>query len=254
MSFSDDELLRYSRQLLLDKIGFEGQSQFKKARILIVGVGGLGSPAGLYLASAGVGTLVLADGDELELTNLQRQILYRTDQLNRQKSEAAKEALMALNPAIEIQTLPKKLTADELLKIVESIDIVLDCTDNLDSRYAINQACVAHKKPHIVGAAIGFEGHFIFFDHLNSKSPCYQCLVADHEGSRADANCHNSGVLGPVLGVIGSLQALAALKQLAGLKNTTNKLIRFDAEALTWQEYALSQDPECPVCHAQEDH
>ena len=245
--FSDDELLRYSRHFLLDKIGFDGQSQFKQARVLIVGVGGLGCPAAMYLASAGVGTLILADGDELELTNLQRQILYRTDQLNKKKVDAAQETLIQLNPEIEVQVLANKLDAKILLDVVKSIDIVLDCTDNLDSRYAINSACVTHRKPHIVGAAIGFEGHFIFFDHKDAQSPCYQCLVAD-TGSRPDANCHNSGVLGPVLGVIGSLQALTALKQLAGLENTPNKLLRFDAEMLTWQNFSLPQDPKCPVC------
>ncbi len=245
--FSDDELLRYSRHLLLDKVSFEGQSNFKKARILVVGVGGLGCPAALYLASAGIGTLVLADGDELELTNLQRQILYRTDQLNRQKSDAARETLTALNPEIEIQALSRKLDEDDLPGLVKSMDIILDCTDNLDSRYAINRACVIHKKPHLVGAAIGLEGHFIYFDHSNNQSPCYQCLVTDN-GSRPDANCHNSGVLGPVLGVIGSLQALTALKLLAGLECTPNRLLRFEAETLACRQYAIPQDPQCPVC------
>lgn len=245
--FSDDELLRYSRHFLLDKIGFDGQNRFKQARVLIVGIGGLGCPAALYLASAGIGTLVLADGDELELTNLQRQILYRTDQLNQQKSDAARESLTALNPENEIQVLSKKLDKKDLLDLVKSMDIVLDCTDNLDSRYAINRACVAHGKPHLVGAAIGFEGHFIYFDHKDNQSPCYQCLVTDN-GTRPDANCANSGVLGPVLGVIGSLQALTALKLIAGLESEPNKLLRFEAEALTWCKYDLPQDPECPVC------
>lgn len=244
---SDEELLRYSRQLLLEPFGFEAQTRFKQASVLIVGLGGLGSPAALYLAAAGIGKLILVDHDQLDLTNLQRQILYRTSQVNEDKSQAAKANLSSLNPHVEIQALSKKLDAQSLDPLVATADVVLDCTDNLDIRYAINAACVKHKTPLAEAAAIGMEGHFTFFDPTEENAPCYQCMVPD-TGKRPDANCANSGVLGPVLGIMGSLQALTTLKHLAGLDTQKHTLIRFDAMQLSWQEFKLRQDPQCPIC------
>jgi len=246
-ALSDEELLRYSRQLLLEPFGFEAQARFKQATVLIVGLGGLGSPAALYLAAAGIGKLVLADHDQLDLTNLQRQILYRTSQVNEDKSQAASANLSALNPHVDIQALSEKLDSDSLEPLVAAADVVLDCTDNLDIRYAINAACVKHQTPLAEAAAIGMEGHFTFFDPTEENAPCYQCMVPD-TGTRADANCANSGVLGPVLGMIGSLQALSTLKHLAGLNTQKHTLIRFDAMQLSWQEFKLIRDPECPIC------
>ena len=244
---SDEELLRYSRQLLLEPFGFEAQTRFKQASVLIVGLGGLGSPAALYLAAAGIGTLTLADHDQLDLTNLQRQILYRTSQEDEDKSQAACVNLAALNPHVKLHALSQKLDATSLDPLVAAADVVLDCTDNLDTRYAINQSCVRHKTAHVMAAAIGMEGHFTFFDPAQENAPCYQCMVPD-SGKRPDANCANTGVLGPVLGMMGSLQALSTLKHLAGLPTQKHTLIRFDAMQLAWQEFKLVRDPKCPVC------
>lgn len=246
-TLSDEELLRYSRQLLLEPFGFEAQLRFKQASVLIVGLGGLGSPAALYLAAAGIGKLTLVDHDQLDLTNLQRQIMYRTAQVNEDKSTAACANLAALNPHVSLQALSQKLDVNSLDPLVKSADLILDCTDNLDIRYAINRACLTHKKPHVMAAAIGLEGHFCLFDPAQENAPCYQCLVPD-TGHRPDINCANTGVLGPVLGMMGSLQAMTTLKYLAGLDAQPHRLIRFDALQLGWQEFKLVRDPQCPVC------
>lgn len=247
---SDEELLRYSRQLLLEPFGFEAQIRFKQARVLIIGLGGLGCPAALYLAASGIGKLTLADHDQLDLTNLQRQILYRTAQVNEDKSQSAASNLTALNPHVEVEALSKKLDKGCLEPLINAADLVLDCTDNLDTRYAINAACVRLKKPLITAAAIGLEGHFTFFDPAEDNAPCYQCMVPD-TGQRPDANCATNGVLGPVLGIMGSLQALTALKYLAGLDSQKHRLVRFDAVTLSWQQFQLIRDPQCPVCNSQ---
>lgn len=247
ITLSDEELLRYSRQLLLEPFGFEAQQRFKKASVLIIGLGGLGSPAGLYLAAAGIGKLSICDYDQLELTNLQRQILYRTDQVGEDKSHAAAANITALNPHVEIQVLPHKLSQQQLEEQVATADIVLDCTDNLDIRYAINAACVTHKTPLATAAAIGMEGHFTFFDPNQDNAPCYQCMVPD-TGQRSGDNCATNGVLGPILGMMGSLQALTVLKYLAGLDAQPHRLMRFDALQLSWQEFKLVADPQCPIC------
>ena len=244
---SDEELLRYSRQLLLEPFGFEAQVRFKQANVLIIGLGGLGSPAALYLAAAGIGKLTLSDYDQLDLTNLQRQILYRTSQVNEDKSHAAGQNIKQLNPHVDTEVLPEKLDNEHLEKQIAAADIVLDCTDNLDTRYAINAACVNQKTPLVTAAAIGMEGHFTFFDPNEQNAPCYQCMVPD-TGQRPDANCATNGVLGPVLGMMGSLQALTTLKYLAGLNSQQHTLVRFDALNLSWQQFKLVADPQCPIC------
>ena len=246
-TLSDEELLRYSRQLLLEPFGFEAQLRFKQANVLIIGLGGLGNPAALYLAAAGIGKLSLCDYDQLELTNLQRQILYRTDQVGEHKTHAAAANLRALNPHVQIQILPEKLSQPELDKQVAAADMVLDCTDNLDIRYAINAASVKHKTPLATAAAIGMEGHFTFFDPNQENAPCYQCMIPDR-GQRPADNCATNGVLGPILGMMGSLQAQTTLKYLAGLEAQPHRLIRFDAMHFSWQEFKLIADPLCPVC------
>lgn len=248
-ALSDEELLRYSRQLLLEPFGFEAQIRFKQANVLIIGLGGLGCPAALYLAASGIGKLILADHDQLDLTNLQRQILYRTSQVDNDKSQAAASNLSDLNPHVEFEALSKKLDEHCLEPLVAKADIVLDCTDNLDTRYAINAACVKLEKPLVTAAAIGMEGHFTFFDPTEADAPCYQCMVPN-TGQRPEASCTTSGVLGPVLGMMGSLQALTALKHLAGLDSQKHTLVRFDALNLNWQQFQLIRDPQCPVCNA----
>jgi len=247
VTLSDEELLRYSRQLLLEPFGFEAQLRFKQANVLIIGLGGLGSPAALYLAAAGIGKLTLSDYDQLDLTNLQRQILYRTAQVNEHKSQAAANNLTALNPHVAIKALSEKLNMNDLSAQVSAADVVLDCTDNLDTRYAINAACVTHKTALVTAAAIGMEGHFTFFDPAEANAPCYQCMVPD-TGQRPDVNCSTNGVLGPVLGMMGSLQALTTLKHLAGLDSQKHTLVRFDALNLGFQQFKLVRDPKCPVC------
>ncbi len=246
-TLSDEELLRYSRQLLLEPFGFEAQLRFKQANVLIIGLGGLGSPAALYLAAAGIGKLTLSDYDQLDLTNLQRQILYHTAQIDKHKSQAAADNLAALNPHVITEVLTEKLDKKGLEAQVADADVVLDCTDNLDTRYAINAACVKHKTPLVTAAAIGMEGHFTFFDPSEDNAPCYQCMVPD-TGQRPDANCATNGVLGPVLGMMGSLQALTTLKHIAGLDSQQHTLLRFDALSLGFQQFKLVRDPQCPVC------
>jgi len=247
--FSDDELLRYSRQFLLRDIGYEGQQRLKNSCVMIIGLGGLGCPASAYLAAAGVGHLILADADQIELTNLQRQILYRSEDTGQAKSQIASERLQALNPSIKLTPLDCQVDEQVLEQWIDQVDLVLDCTDNLGSRHAINRVCKTHNTPLVVGAAIGLEGQFIFFDQ-QPGSPCYECLVpaSDHSG---DDSCATSGVLGPVLGMIASLQALTSLRFLAGKTiSKANQLQRFDAYSLDWQTLQLPARPDCPTCSA----
>jgi len=244
---SDNELLRYSRQLLLPQFDAAGQLKLKQSRVLIAGLGGLGSPVALYLAAAGVGEIHLCDFDQVELSNLARQILYDTDAIGENKVEAAAKRLSRLNPHIKLHPKNIALASENLQEQVEAVDLVLDCTDNFAVREALNAACVAARKPLISGAAIGLNGQLAVFDLRNPQSPCYHCLY----GSGADEalGCNEAGVLGPVLGVIGSLQALEALKLLAGLGGVANARLRlFNAENGRFRELAIVKDPACPVC------
>ena len=211
---SDEELLRYSRQILLAQVDIDGQLKLKNSRVLIVGLGGLGSPVALYLAAAGVGELHLADFDTVDLSNLQRQITHDTDSLGQLKVESAAKRLRAINPAIQLHLYPAGLDADSLVMAVAGVDLVLDCTDNFGIREAVNAACVAVCKPLVSGAAIRLEGQLAVFDPRQADSPCYHCLYG--HGSEAELTCSEAGVLGPLVGLVGSLQALEALKLLAG--------------------------------------
>ncbi len=244
---NDDELLRYSRQILLPQVGIEGQKRLQAARALIIGLGGLGSPVAMYLAAAGVGTLAIADHDRVDLSNLQRQIVHRNADIGRPKADSARDALQALNPGTTVISLDARLDGAYLDEQVALADVVLDCSDNFATRFAVNAACVRTGTPLVSGAAIRLEGQVAVFRPDRPDSPCYRCLYKDED--ELAETCTQTGVLAPLVGVIGSLQALEALKVLLDLGTTlTGRLLLFDAEHLEWRTLILRKDPACPVC------
>ena len=246
---SDEELLRYSRQILLKQVDIEGQLRLKQSRVLIVGLGGLGSPVALYLAASGVGELHLADFDTLDLTNLQRQIAHDTPSLGRHKVDSAMLRLEALNPRVRLVPYRSGLDADSLDAAVAQVDLVLDCTDNFGIREAVNAACVKAKKPLVSGAAIRFEGQLSVFDPRVETSPCYHCLYG--HGSETELTCSEAGVVGPLVGMVGSLQALEALKLLVGFgEPLIGRLLLIDALSSRFRELRVKRDPHCAVCGA----
>lgn len=232
---------RYSRQIILRELGVNGQQLLQDSTALVVGVGGLGTVASLYLAGAGIGRLVLADRDRVEMTNLQRQILYRQSDLGRNKTDAARDQLAALNPQVEVELRDDSNWVDAIAQA----DVILDCSDNFPTRFAVNAACVAARKPLVSGAAIRFEGQLTVFD-LRRGGPCYACLYPD--AGEAQETCEEAGILGPVVGTMGSLQALAALKLLLGLGNDAAHLMTWDALSMQWRRLRISADALCPVC------
>lgn len=243
---NDNDFMRYSRQVMLEDIGLEGQNKLQQARVLIVGLGGLGSPASLYLAGAGIGELILVDDDELHVSNLQRQILYRTQDIPDAKSEVAKQSLLALNPEIKITSYKQRINDDSLSKLVKEVDLVLDCTDNMLTRQAINRACVTQQIPLISGSAVGFSGQLMVFEPPFIHG-CYHCLYPDE--AEPQRNCRTAGILGPVVGVIGTLQALEAIKLLSGLPSSlSGKLRLFDGRKQNWSTLRLTPSKTCPVC------
>ena len=244
---SDDELLRYSRQILLKQIDVEGQLRLKQGRVLIVGMGGLGSPVALYLAAAGVGELHLADFDTVDLTNLQRQIAHDTASIGQAKVDSAMARLAAINPQVTLVPHRQALDADSLAAAVSGVDLVLDCSDNFSTREAVNAACVAVGKPLVSGAAIRLEGQLSVFDPRNEASPCYHFLSG--HGSEAELTCSEAGVVGPLVGLVGSLQALEALKLLAGFgEPLVGRLLLIDALGTRFRELRVKRDPACGVC------
>lgn len=245
---NDAALLRYARHILLDELGIEGQEKLLAARVLIVGAGGLGSPVALYLASAGIGHIILADDDTVEISNLQRQIMHTTSRLGQLKAESGCEAMHALNPDITLEALAKRLDAQALGDLVATVDLVLDCTDNFDTRHAINQACVAFSKPLVSGAAIRFDGQITVFDRRQEDAPCYSCLFpATGEGEML--TCASTGVFSPLVGIIGSMQAAEAIKLLAGIGRSLNgRLLLLDALDMQWHSVRVHRDPACQVC------
>lgn len=245
---NDDQLLRYSRHILLPEIGVEGQQAILAARVLVVGAGGLGSPAAMYLSAAGVGTLVLCDGDTVDLTNLQRQILHSAAAVGKLKVESGRETLVRLNPEAEIETIAERLEGRALEDQVERADIVLDCSDNFATRHAINRACVKFRKPLVSGAAIRFDGQVSVFDLRHSESACYHCLFP--EGMAVDeVRCAVMGVFAPLTGIIGATQAAEALKLLTGCGTSLDgRLLLLDGLDMEWRSISLGRDPECRVC------
>jgi molybdopterin/thiamine biosynthesis adenylyltransferase len=240
------EFARYSRQVVLREVGMHGQQLLRDSSALVIGLGGLGSVASLYLAGAGLGRLLVADRDRVEPANLQRQVLYRVDDVGRPKTEAARERLAALNPEVQVVAYEGRLEPARLAEMVEAADVVLDCTDNFPTRFAINAACVRAKKPLVSGAAIRFEGQLATFDPRRADGACYACVFPD-AGEPAEA-CEEAGVLGPVVGTIGSLQALAALKLLLGRGDDVNRLRIWNALNMDWRTVTIARDPACKVC------
>lgn len=243
---NDAQLLRYSRQILLPGFGIEGQERLRAASVLVVGLGGLGSPVAMYLAAAGVGRLVLADFDAVDLSNLQRQLLHTTERIGMPKADSARIALAALNPEVRIETVKRSLTEETLPDLVAKVDLVVDGSDNFATRFAVNAACVAAGRPLVSGAAIRMEGQVATFSGQRG-GPCYQCLYPRDLG--LDETCSTNGVLAPLVGIIGSIQATEAIKVLTGLgEPLCGRLLLLDAAAMEWRSLRLSADPACPIC------
>ncbi|QXH57454.1 molybdopterin-synthase adenylyltransferase MoeB [Pseudomonas maumuensis] len=244
---SDLELLRYSRQILLSQVDIDGQLRLKHGKALVIGLGGLGSPVALYLAAAGVGQLHLADFDTVDLTNLQRQVIHDSDSVGMSKVDSAIKRLQAINPEITLVAHRRALDEDSLAAAVAAVDVVLDCSDNFGTREAVNAACVLAGKPLVSGAAIRLEGQLSVFDTRRDTSPCYHCLYG--HGSEAELTCSEAGVIGPLVGLVGSLQALEALKLLAGFgEPLVGRLLLIDALSTRMRELRVKRDPACAVC------
>jgi adenylyltransferase/sulfurtransferase len=245
---NDDQLLRYSRHILLPELGIEGQQRIVDARVLVIGAGGLGSPAAYYLASAGVGTLVLADGDEVDLTNLQRQILHHTESVGRAKALSGQETLARINPGCRVVALCERLAGARLEDEVSAADVVLDCSDNFATRHAVNRASVRSATPLVSGAAIRFDGQVAVFDSRGGDAPCYHCLFPENEDVE-EVRCAVMGVFAPLTGIIGCIQAAEALKLVAGCgEPLRGRLLLLDGLAMEWRSIAVPRDPACPVC------
>ena len=244
---NDDQLLRYSRQIMLPQVDLAGQEKLLASRALIIGAGGLGSPAAMYLAAAGVGQLAIADFDVVDLSNLQRQLLHHSNDIGREKTASARETLLSINPDIQVTTIPRALQGDELDEQVKLADVVLDCSDNFATRFTVNTACVGQRTPLVSGAAIRMEGQLAVFDSRKENSPCYNCLYK--AGENEEQTCAETGVLSPLVGIIGSMQALEAIKVILSLGNDLcGRLVIFDALQHEWRTLTLPRDPACPVC------
>lgn len=244
----DSQLLRYSRHILLDEIGIEGQQKLLDARALIIGAGGLGSPAAMFLASAGVGHITLVDNDTVDLTNLQRQIAHDMDRVGQPKAESAKATMAAINPTIAIEALVERADDARLSELVAQAGVVLDCTDNFATRHAVNRACVAHKVPLVSGAVIRFDGQVSVFDPRTNDKPCYSCLFPQDQQFE-DVACSTMGVFAPLVGVVGAMQAAEALKVLMGIGETlAGRLLLLDGLRMEWTSIAIARNDSCPVC------
>lgn len=245
---NDQQLLRYSRHILLHEIGIEGQQRLCNSKVLIIGLGGLGSPAALYLAASGVGRLTLCDHDTVDLSNLQRQIIHRTSAVGQPKVASARAALHDVNPEVECIPLAVRAEESHLLELAGKADVVLDCSDNFATRYAVNRACLAQRKPLVSGAAIQFDGQVSVFDFRRPDAPCYNCLFPE-DSQAAELRCATTGVFAPLAGIIGALQAAEALKLLAGIeRGLSGKLLTLNALDMNILRGSLNKDPACSVC------
>ena len=245
---NDHQLLRYSRHILLDEVGIEGQQRVLDATVLIIGAGGLGAPAALYLAASGVGHLLLVDDDTVDLTNLQRQIVHTTGRIGQPKVDSAKTALTQINPEIRISALNERVAGDRLAELVAQATVVLDCSDNFSTRHAVNRACVAAGVPLVAGAVIRFDGQLSVFDPRNAASPCYACLFPP-DAAYEDVACSSMGVFAPLVGVIGAMQAAEALKLIAAIgQSLAGRLLLLDGRDMEWTSIAVARDQACPVC------
>jgi molybdopterin/thiamine biosynthesis adenylyltransferase len=245
---NDDQLLRYSRHILLDEIGVEGQQRLLDGHALVIGAGGLGSPVALYLGTAGVGRITLVDHDTVDVTNLQRQIAHNLARVGQPKAESAKQTIAAINPDVQVQAVIHRADAAWLANAVAQADVVLDCSDNFQTRQAVNAACVAARKPLVSGAAIGFDGQISVYDTREAEAPCYACLFPP-ESTFEEVRCATMGVFAPLVGIIGSMQAAEALKLLAGTGTSlAGRLQMLDARRMEWTEIRLPRQAACPVC------
>lgn len=244
----DAQLLRYSRHILLNELGVEGQEALLASHALVIGAGGLGSPVALYLGSAGVGRITLVDHDTVDATNLQRQIAHNLARVGHLKAESAREAVTAINPDVQITTITQRADDALLHTLVAQADVVLDCTDNFATRHAINRACVAHRKPLVSGAAIRMDGQLSVYDARGADNPCYACVFPEEAGVE-EALCATMGVFAPLVGIVGTMQAAEALKLLTGLgSRLTGQLLMIDARDLAFQSIRLPRNPQCAVC------
>jgi molybdopterin/thiamine biosynthesis adenylyltransferase len=245
---NDDQLLRYSRHILLDEIGIEGQARLLASRALVIGAGGLGSPVALYLATAGVGRITLVDHDTVDLTNLQRQIAHKLSRVGQPKAESARTSMLAINPEVQVVAVTLRADAAWLDGAVADADVVIDCSDNFATRHAVNAACVAHGKPLVSGAAIGFDGQVSVYDTRSAGVPCYACLFPA-ESTVEEVQCSTMGVFAPLVGIIGTVQAAEALKLLAGVGSSlAGRLQMLDARTMEWTDIRLARQPLCKVC------
>ena len=245
---NDNQLLRYSRHILMPQIGYEGQEALVNSHALIIGAGGLGSPVAMYLAASGVGTLTICDFDMVDLTNLQRQIVHTTPSVGTNKAISAQQTLFEINPTVVVNTVTVKSTQAEFKQLVAQANVVIDCSDNFATRYLLNALCVQLKKPLISGAAIGFEGQVTVFDMRSDTSPCYHCLFPD-EGDNSETRCTENGVFAPLVGMIGTTQAAEALKILMGIGTSLQgRLLLLDVADMQWRTITLKKDAHCVVC------
>lgn len=245
---NDSQLLRYSRHILLPQIEYDGQEKLTQSHVLIVGAGGLGSPVALYLAASGVGKLTICDFDQVDLTNLQRQIIHTTQSVGINKAVSAQQTIYEINPEVVVETVQQKSSPERFAALIAAADVVVDCSDNFATRYTLNRLCFAAKKPLVSGAAIRFEGQMTVFDFRSEVSPCYHCLYPD-TGSDQEMRCADNGVFAPLVGMIGTAQAAEVLKLLLGIGQTLQgRLLLLDAMTAEWRTFTLARDPACAVC------
>ena len=244
----DSQLLRYSRHILLDEIGIEGQERLLGASVVVIGAGGLGSPAALYLASAGVGRIILVDDDEVDLTNLQRQVMHTTARIGQPKAESGRDALRQINPGIDVIAVRERVGGERLGELVRGASVVLDCSDNFTTRHAVNRACFECKVPLVSGAVIRFDGQISVYDPRSAASPCYSCLFPQDQNFN-DVACSTMGVFAPLVGVVGAMQAAEALKLIIGIgPSLAGRLLLLDGRAMEWTSIQVARNPGCPVC------
>lgn len=251
MQLNDAQLLRYSRHILLNELGIEGQERLLSSHALVIGAGGLGSPVALYLGSAGVGRITIVDHDVVDVTNLQRQIAHNLERVGWKKAESAREAIAAINPDVAVEVVTTRADADLLNQLVAQAHVVIDCTDNFETRHAINRACVIHRKPLVSGAAIRMDGQLSVYDSRSSGNPCYACVFPESTDVE-ETRCATMGVFAPLVGIVGTLQAAEALKLLAGIgSRLIGRLLMIDGRDMAFHEIALPQNPQCAVCGQQ---
>jgi len=245
---TDDDLLRYSRHLLLEDVGIEGQQRLLAAHALVVGAGGLGSPVALYLGTAGVGRITIVDGDVVDLTNLQRQIAHDVARVGTPKAASAARSIAAINPSVSVTAVHERVDASRLLELVADADVVVDCSDNFATRHALNAACVAHAKPLVAGAAIGFDGQLSVYDTRRVDSPCYACVFSP-DSAFVEVACATMGVLAPIVGIIGSMQAVETIKLIVGIGTPlVGRLQMLDSRTMEWTEVRVERDSQCKIC------